>query len=134
VTRDIVQPARWLTMALLFVFWAGIYLPGLGNEELKGEEPRRILPGLSMIRSGDWTHPVVAGESYHRKPPLINWLTAGGVLAFGRIDELPVRLPVTLFVLAFALGLAAAVQRVATPSAGFLDGLFVLTNIGMMEK
>jgi 4-amino-4-deoxy-L-arabinose transferase-like glycosyltransferase len=134
VTRDIVQPPRWLTMALLFVFWAGIYLPGLGNEELKGEEPRRILPGLSMIRSGDWTHPVVAGESYHRKPPLINWLTAGGVLAFGRIDELAVRLPVTLHVLAFALGLAAAVQRVATPSAGFLAGLFVLTNIGMMEK
>lgn len=121
-------------MALLFLFWAGIYLPGLGNEELKGEEPRRVLPGLSMIRSGDWTHPVVAGESYHRKPPLINWLTAGGVLVFGRIDELAVRLPVTLHVLAFALGLAAAVQRVATPATGFLAGLFVLTNIGMMEK
>lgn len=121
-------------MALLFLFWAGIYLPGLGNEELKGEEPRRILPGLSMIRSGDWTHPVVAGESYHRKPPLINWLTAGGVLAFGRIDELSTRLPVTVHVLAFALGLAAAVQRIATPSAGLLAGFFVLTNISMMEK
>lgn len=134
MTREIVQPARWLPFALLFLFWAGIYLPGLGNEELKGEEPRRVLPGLGMIRSGDWTHPVVAGESYHRKPPLINWVTAGGVLAFRRVDEFAVRFPVTLHVLAFALGLAAAVQRVANPAAGFLAGLLVLTNIGMMEK
>lgn len=134
MTREIAQPARWLPVALLFLFWAGIYLPGLGNEELKGEEPRRVLPGLSMIRSGDWTHPVVAGESYHRKPPLINWVTAGGVLAFGRVDEFSVRFPVAVHVLVFSLGLAAAVQRVANPAAGFLAGLAVLTNIGMVEK
>ena len=121
-------------LALLVVFWAGIFLPGLGNEELKGEEPRRVLPGLEMIRSGNWIHPVVAGEAYHRKPPLTNWVTAAGVLAAGRVDEFAVRLPVTLFVLAFALGTCLAVHRIAGTDTAFLAAVFILTNIGLMEK
>lgn len=124
----------WHALALLSVFWAGIYLPGLGNEELKGEEPRRVLPGLEMIRSGNWINPVVAGEAYHRKPPLTNWVTAAGVLALGRVDELAVRLPITLFVLAFACATCLAVHRMAGTDTGFLAGVFILTNIGMMEK
>ncbi len=128
------RSSSWSLGALLVLFWAAIYLPGLGNEELKGEEPRRVLPGLEMIRSGDWLQPVVAGESYHRKPPLTNWVTAAGVLTLGRVDEFAVRLPVTLFVLAFALGLYASVLRVAGSGPGFVAGMIVLTNIGMMEK
>ena len=124
----------WHAMALLAVLWAGIYLPGLGGEELKGEEPRRVLPGLEMLRSGDWLQPVVAGTAYHRKPPMINWLTASGVMACGEVSEFAVRLPTVLLVLALGLGLCAAVTRAATPDAGFLAGIFALTNIGLMEK
>jgi 4-amino-4-deoxy-L-arabinose transferase-like glycosyltransferase len=121
-------------LALLALLWAGIYLPGLGGEELKGEEPRRALPGLEMIRSGDWLAPRVAGEAYDRKPPLINWLAAAGTLATGRIDEFSVRWPVAVLVLAMGLGTFAGVARAAGRKAGFLAAVFALTHIGLMEK
>ena len=66
----------WQSFGIAALYWAAIFLPGLGSHELKGEEGRRILPGQQMLRSGEWVVPFSEGEPYLRKPPLINWVIA----------------------------------------------------------
>lgn len=34
------KSARWMVFLFVLLVWAGIYLPGLGQQELKGEEGR----------------------------------------------------------------------------------------------
>ena len=81
---------------LLFALWAAIYLPGLGSTELKGEEGRRALPGITMLETGNWVVPYVGGRPFLRKPPLVNWLIAGSIKITGARNEWAVRLPSVL--------------------------------------
>jgi len=59
------------------ILWGILYLPGLGSLEFKGEEGRRVLPAVTMLRTGNWVLPHVGGEPYFNKPPFFNWLVAG---------------------------------------------------------
>src|SRR3977135_4056780 len=61
---------------LVALLWAGIYLPGWGSLQVDHEEPRRALPALHMLASGDWLVPRVGSDPYLRKPPLLNWAIA----------------------------------------------------------
>jgi 4-amino-4-deoxy-L-arabinose transferase-like glycosyltransferase len=63
---------RTKVFLIVWVVWGGIYLPGLGRGELKGEEGKRTLPAVSMMKNGNWVVPKVAGEDYYHKPPGIN--------------------------------------------------------------
>lgn len=125
---------NWHLYLIVAVCWAAIFLPGLSQLELRGEEPRRVLPGLEMIRSGDWITPQVAGEEYHRKPPLVNWLAAGSFLAMGEVSELAARLPAVLSVLALVLVLVGVASRFYGMSGGLFAAVVLLTNIGLLEK
>src|SRR6478672_2704249 len=92
---------------LVVLFWAAIYLPGLGSTELKGEEGRRILPAVTMLETGNWLVPYVGGKPFLRKPPLMNWLIAWSFKATGVRNEWSARLPSALAVLAMALTVVA---------------------------
>src|SRR6476620_208945 len=74
-------------LLIVILVWAALYLPALGSLAIKGEEGRRILPGITMLQTGNWLVPQVGGETYFRKPPLINWLVAGSFKIFGRQNE-----------------------------------------------
>ncbi len=124
----------WHLYLIVAVCWAAIFLPGLSQLELRGEEPRRVLPGLEMIRSGDWITPQVAGEEYHRKPPLVNWLAAGSFLAMGEVSEFAARLPAVISVLALVLVLVGVASRFYGMSGGLFAAVVLLTNIGLLEK
>ena len=80
-------------LLLILAVWAAIYLPSLGLFEIKGEEGRRILPGMAMLESGNYLVPQVGGEDYFRKPPLINWLVAGSFKLFHVRNEWTARAP-----------------------------------------
>ncbi len=67
---------RLQCLGIVILLCLGIFLPGLGSVEIKGEEGRRILPALTMLETGNWIVPHIGGEPYLRKPPLINWATA----------------------------------------------------------
>ncbi len=124
-----------LILPLLFiVFWAGIYLPGLGDFEIKGEEPRRILPGVRMVETGDYLRVYVGARPYLRKPPLINWAVAGAMNVTGAYNEWVVRLPSTLMVLALGLTVFFAGRPWLGQNGAWLGAVFVLTNISLMEK
>ncbi|MBV8102711.1 MAG: glycosyltransferase family 39 protein [Verrucomicrobia bacterium] len=114
--------------------WAAIYLPGLGSVELKHEEPRRALPAVHMIASGDWLVPRVGEVPYLRKPPLLNWLIAGMFkLTEGR-SEWAVRFPSVLATLVLALGIVINSRQWIGSLGGLLASIFFLTNLAVLES
>jgi 4-amino-4-deoxy-L-arabinose transferase-like glycosyltransferase len=118
--------------ALITLLWAGIYLPGLGSVQLEHEEPRRALPALHMLASGDWLVPRVGSEPYLRKPPLLNWAIALSCRIAGAPNEWAVRLPSALSTLALALTIVIAGAWLG-PEGGFLAAVFFLVNFTMIE-
>ena len=125
---------RLLPLLAVLLAWAAIYLPGLGNMELKGEEGRRILPARHMIQSGDYILPYSEGKPYHRKPPLINWSIAASFQALGRESEFAARLPSALSLLLLALAASWAGAILVGPSGAWWLPLAILTTIGSIEK
>ncbi len=123
-----------LPWVLLALAWIAIYLPALGAIEFKGEEARRAMPGLEMLENDDWIVPRIAGQPYYRKPPLVNWLAAGGAHITGRPDEWGVRLPSALAVLALVLAAFGWARGPLGSGGAFCAALFLLTNIGLMER
>ena len=111
-----------------------MYLPGLGSLEIKGEEGRRILPGITMLETGNYIVPYVGGEIYLRKPPLINWLVAASFKLFGLRNEWTARLPSVLCVLAVALTFLLVARPSLGANGAFFAALMWLTNFGIIEK
>jgi 4-amino-4-deoxy-L-arabinose transferase-like glycosyltransferase len=95
--------SRMKVFLIAFLAWAAIYLPGLGAHELRGEEGRRVLPAVTMLKTGDWLLPHVGGQAYYRKPPMINWLVGASFLLAGEQSEQAARMPSPLFMLAFVV-------------------------------
>jgi 4-amino-4-deoxy-L-arabinose transferase-like glycosyltransferase len=116
------------------LIWAAIYLPGLGSVELKHEEPRRALPAVHMIATGNWLVPRVGEVPYLRKPPLLNWLIAGMFKLTGGRSEWAVRLPSVLATLILALGVVIFSQRWLGLLGGWIASIFFLTNLAILES
>ena len=119
---------------LVGLIWAGIYLPGLGSVPLKHEEPRRALPAVHMLATGDWLVPRVGANPYLRKPPLLNWLIALSYRAAGGRSELATRLPSVLATLALALTVVVTGRCWLGAAGAVLAALFFLTNFAVMES
>jgi 4-amino-4-deoxy-L-arabinose transferase-like glycosyltransferase len=122
------------SLLIAILVWAALYFPALGSLAIKGEEGRRILPGITMLQTGNYLVPQVGGETYFRKPPLINWLVAGSFKITGVQNEWTARLPSVICVLLVAI----AFVTVARPSLGdrgsIIAGLIWLINAGIIEK
>ena len=103
------------SLVIVMAVWAALYFPALGSLAIKGEEGRRILPGITMLQTGNYLVPQVGGETYFRKPPLINWLVAASFKIFGRQNEWTARMPSVIFVLLVALSFVT-VARVSLGS------------------
>jgi 4-amino-4-deoxy-L-arabinose transferase-like glycosyltransferase len=125
---------RRQALAWIAILWAAIYLPALGTLEIKGEEGRRILPAVAMLETGDWIVPSVGGVDYFSKPPLINWLIAASFKISGTHSEWAARAPSVLCVLALGLTAVWALSAWLTPGGALTAAVFMLTNIGLMEK
>ena len=121
---------------IVLVFWAAIYLPGLGSTEIKGEEGRRILPAVTMLEGGSWLVPEVGGKPYLRKPPLVNWLIAASFQVTGVRNEWTARMPSALCVLTLALVIVAlsSGRGWMNPETGLIAALLAMTQFGLLAK
>jgi len=128
------RPTLAQVLLIAALIWAGIYLPGLGSVELKHEEPRRALPAVHMVATGDWLVPRVGEVPYLRKPPLLNWLIAGMFKLTGGRSEWAVRFPSVVATLVLALGIVTFGQAWLGRLGGLIAALFFLTNLAVLES
>jgi 4-amino-4-deoxy-L-arabinose transferase-like glycosyltransferase len=129
-----VRRQRWVNYVFLLCVWAGIYLPHLGTPELKEKEGRRVVPAITMIETGNWLVPSVGGEDYYKKPPMMNWLVAGSLIATGHKSTAVVRLPSVVFILAFVTFLVWMPGRWLDGYARLTAAIVFLTNISLVDK
>src|SRR5213595_248896 len=125
---------RLRPVLVILLVWAVIYLPALGSLAIKGEEGRRILPAIGMLKSGNYIVPEVGGNPYFRKPPLVNWLVAASFRIFGVRNEWTARLPLAVAVLAVAIAFVSVARASLGPKGSIIGALIWMTNIGMIEK
>lgn len=123
-----------ISLLLLVLVWAALYLPALGDPELRGEEIRRILPAQGMLESGDWIVPRIAGEVYANKPPLINWAVAGLFALTGSPSETSARLVSALSMLALALSAQLLLRKTWGEDDALLVALALLTTLTLIAK
>ncbi len=121
-------------LLLVIALWAAIYLPSLGLFEIRGEEGRRILPGIAMLESGNYLVPQVGGEDYFRKPPLINWAVAASFKLFGIRNEWTARAPSVAAILVVAIVFVTVARRALGASGSLMAALVWLTNVAMLQK
>jgi 4-amino-4-deoxy-L-arabinose transferase-like glycosyltransferase len=126
--------SRLRAVLIVLLAWAVIYLPALGSIAIKGEEGRRILPAIGMLKSGNYIVPEVGGNPYFRKPPLVNWLVAASFRIFGVRNEWTARLPSAVAVLAVAIAFVTVARASLGPRGSIIAALIWMTNIGMIEK
>ncbi len=124
---------RLTALLIAVALWAGIYLPGLGSPELKGEEGRRIMPAVDMVQGGDWVVPHVGGEPFLRKPPLVQWCMAWSFKAFGT-NPWAARLPSALSVLALAAVIILATKGWLIAEQSLLAAVVMMTQVAMIDK
>lgn len=124
----------WQLYGIAALLWAAIFLPGLGDPELKGEEGRRILPAREMLRTGEWVVPFSEGKPYSRKPPMINWAIAASFRLTGVENEWSARLPSVLAVLAGSLVLLWAGRPLAGDSGSLVAAISFLACVAQVDK
>lgn len=125
---------RTPNLLIVILVWAALYLPALGSLAIKGEEGRRILPGITMLETGNYLVPQVGGETYFRKPPLINWLVAASFKIFGVRNEWTARFPSILCVLLVAISFLTVARQSLGPRGSTIAALMWLINAGIIEK
>jgi len=125
---------KFLPYLLTVLVWAGIYLPGLGVFELSFGESRRVYPALTMMETGEWAVPVLEGEKYFKKPPMINWMIAGAFIATGQKSELTARLPSALSILVFISILMLMDSGFLDLRTRFISSLIFLSSAGIIGK
>src|SRR3989338_6295941 len=69
-----VTPAKALLLAVLILIWVATGL--VGHDPWKPDEATGFGLIYSMLQSGDWLAPALAGEPYMDKPPLFYWTAA----------------------------------------------------------
>jgi len=122
-------PARGAVGLVLLVALV-LLIPDLGDapfddpgEGMHAEIAREIL------LTGDWITLHLNGVRYFDKPPLLYWLSALGMKAFGPA-EWPARLWPMLGAIAALAGTAFLGARLISPRAGLVAGLALLTSAG----
>ena len=92
-----------LMVAGLLILYILSVLINLGQLNLAGEEPKRAIVSIEMMKSGDYVVPHALGMLYYNKPPVFNWILVGIMKLTGSESEFFLRLPSLIFLLIWAL-------------------------------
>jgi 4-amino-4-deoxy-L-arabinose transferase-like glycosyltransferase len=109
-----------------------LYFFGLSRCGLLGpDEPRYAAIGLQMAHSGDYVMPVLWGEAWFEKPPLLYWMTAAGS-RLGLDGDLAPRLPVALLSVTFLVFFFAMLRREFGARTALLAAAILATSAGWL--
>ncbi len=116
----------WMLAAGLFV----VLLFCLGSRGLnEPDEGRYAIMGQAMARpGGDWWEPRLSGYAHYDKPPLLYWVTALSLRAFG-INEWAARMPPLLGAIFALTGLGWAAWRLRGERVAWWSVLICGTSV-----
>src|ERR1043165_319919 len=126
--RQIAEPSKSVQAGLLFLLGAmaiALFAGRLDHPLLEPEEARYAEIPRQMLQEGCWVTPVLHGEEYWQKPPLLYWLVMLCYKAFGAHDW-SARLVPAISGLICILATTFWAWRTLGFWAGFLSGM-VLT-------
>jgi len=117
----------WLIFPLLL-----LYLLDLGSAGyLAPDEPRYASIGREMARTHDFVTPVLDGQPWFEKPPLLYWM-----IALGRMARLPeewaARLPVALLSVAFLVFFFNLILREFSSRTAIASTILLATSAGWL--
>ena len=113
-----------LLVLLLPVALVGV----LGRVYYTPDEPREASLVVAMAQQAQHALPELGGRPFAEKPPLLYWLGAASVTAFGATPA-AARLPNVLYLLVAALAIGALAARAAGPAAGFAAAMVAATAL-----
>lgn len=115
----------------MFALCFAAMILGMDKAPLFLEEPRRGLVAMEMLYSGDFIHTTIHGAAYYNKPPLFNWLIAGGFKLFGFQNWIPRIITMISHLLVgwmvFQIG-----KRYFSPKAGLIAGALYLAGADIL--
>ena len=110
MTGDGVPVRRlWVLAALVFLA-VGVVSIGVRPMQVPDEARYGIIPA-QMVESGDWLSLRLAGFRFYEKPPLVYWITATSISAFGQ-NAVAIRLPSAMAACGAALVAAWCAARI----------------------
>ena len=128
--------ATWWWLPLVPTAWFSL-LWRLGAQPLQNwDESRMAVNAAEMLRDGNWLVTHFRGEPdlWNTKPPLLVWLQALSLEAFGH-SEWAFRLPTALAAVALTAMVAVFAWRwLGGPLAGLLVGLALLSSKGFVRQ
>jgi len=98
---------------------------------LSKDEPRYAAIGLEMAHSGDFVMPVLWGQPWFEKPPLLYWMTAGAA-RLGIPGDLAPRLPVASLGAAFVVTFFAILAREFGSRVALFAAAILGTSVGWL--
>ncbi len=119
---------------IVFFVWATIYLPSLGVPQVAFDEHKRILPAMTMLETGNWAMPELAGTDYFNKPPLINWMIASSFILTGGQSDFSARLPSVISILLFCLLVLFLKSSFLSEQGKLFSALIFLTSFSLIFK
>jgi 4-amino-4-deoxy-L-arabinose transferase-like glycosyltransferase len=119
---------------LLVLIGAIIFLPFLGMHAWDGNEPIRVIVAKEMMQTGNWLMPVLHGQPYYAKPPLMNWLIAASGSVFGTVNEWTSRFPSVLMMLSTSLSVYFMTSKWLGRDGRFFAALMTLCMVGLLKK
>ncbi|TWT98495.1 phospholipid carrier-dependent glycosyltransferase [Stieleria varia] len=114
-------PRHVLAWATLLLASAAVFLLNPSYPLIEPDETRYAQIALNMIETGDWVTPMLDGQPYLDKPPLMYWCTALSLRFMGE-NEFAARFPSTLsaimtIVVVYLLGSKIVGRRAAWVAA-----------------
>lgn len=120
------SPVFFFVLALVIAIPA-LFI-NLGKQPVIDDEAIRALVAFEMLEKGEFITPTIAGELYLKKPPLYNWVLAASFGALDRADEIALRLPMVISLLAFTLAIFYYFRREMDTRFAALSALLFLTS------
>ena len=120
-------------VALLLVFSGIVYGGRLTDLTIRGEESRRALVAVEILRSGDWIVPRLQDELYFSRPPLQNWLIAIGGQIRGQIDVWAIRWYSCIATMLTGVLIYFYSRAILGRTASLVAGLSFLTSLQVLE-
>jgi len=112
----------WASVLVVCAACAAVYWPWIGHAGLSSSEGHRVIPGWTMLETGDWLTPHLFERPYLRKPPGMPWAVAGMSALFGP-TEWSARAVSALAATLSALAAFAYARRWLGPPWGLVAGL-----------